>query len=94
MENAIDGILLIDKNEGESSYDVVRKVKSAFNARKGMKTGHAGTLDPFATGMLVILLGQGTKLSPFIMSERKVYLATVMLGVETDTLDPTGQVIR
>ena len=93
MEHPIDGILLIDKTEGETSHDVVKKVKSALGL-KGCKVGHAGTLDPFATGLLIILLGQGTKLSRFIMSEGKVYLGTVRLGVETDTLDGTGSVVR
>jgi tRNA pseudouridine55 synthase len=86
-----DGILLIDKNEGETSYEVVRKVKSALKMKK---VGHAGTLDPFATGLLIILLGRGTKLSPFVMSETKVYLGTIRLGLETDTLDSTGRVVR
>jgi len=86
-----DGILLIDKNDGESSYEVVRKVKSALDIQK---VGHAGTLDPFATGLLIILLGRGTKLSPFIMSQSKVYLAKMRLGVKTDTLDLTGNVIQ
>jgi tRNA pseudouridine55 synthase len=86
-----DGILLIDKDEGESSYDVVRKVKSALGIKK---VGHAGTLDPFATGLLIILIGQGTKLSPFIMSHKKTYLATLRLGAETDTMDKTGKVVR
>jgi len=88
-----DGILLIDKSAGETSYDVVRKIKTAFRGMKVGKFGHAGTLDPFATGLLIILVGQGTKLSPFIMSQRKRYLATVRLGIETDTLDPTGNII-
>ena len=94
MEHPIDGILLIDKHEGETSYDVVKKAKHAFNARKALKVGHAGTLDPFATGLLIILLGQGTKLSQFLMAGKKNYLATMRLGVETDTLDPTGRVVR
>ncbi len=94
MEYPIDGILLIDKNEGETSHDVVKKVKDAFNARKGLKVGHAGTLDPFATGLLILLLGQGTKLSNFLMAGKKDYLATMRLGIETDTLDPTGRVVR
>lgn len=94
MKQLVEGILLIDKNEGETSYDVVNKIKSVFNKGKTIKVGHAGTLDPFASGLLIILLGQGTKLSPFVMSEKKVYLATMSLGVETDTLDPTGRVIR
>lgn len=94
MGRSIDGILLIDKEEGETSYGVVKKVRSALAGLDVKKVGHAGTLDPFATGLLIILLGQGTKLSPFIMSESKVYLATIRLGIETDTMDPTGQVIH
>ena len=94
MEYPIDGIILVDKNEGETSYDVVRKVKSSLGGGKVQKVGHAGTLDPFATGLLIILLGQGTKLSQHIMSGDKVYLATMRLGVETDTLDLTGKTVR
>jgi tRNA pseudouridine55 synthase len=94
MEYPIDGILLIDKREGETSYGVVKRAKRVFTTRKALKVGHAGTLDPFATGLLIILLGQGTKLSPFLMAEAKEYVATMRLGVETDTLDPTGRVVR
>lgn len=86
-----DGILLIDKNEGETSFDVVRRLKKTLKTKK---IGHAGTLDPFATGLLIILLGQGTKLSPFLMSGEKRYRATICLGVETDTQDPEGHIIR
>lgn len=86
-----DGILLIDKNTGETSYDVVRKIKRVLGIRK---IGHSGTLDPFATGLLIILLGQGTKLSPYLMAGKKRYRATLKLGIETDTLDPTGRIIR
>lgn len=93
MGRSIDGILLVDKEEGKTSYGVVRKVRAAFSKSDVKKVGHAGTLDPFATGLLIILLGQGTKLSSFLMSERKVYLATIRLGIETDTMDPTGQVV-
>lgn len=92
MGSPTDGILLVDKDEGETSADVVRKIKSSFKGSKGLKVGHAGTLDPFASGLLIILLGQGTKLSRFIMSGNKVYLATMRLGIETDTLDLTGMV--
>jgi tRNA pseudouridine55 synthase len=88
---AVDGVLPVDKQEGESSFAVVRQVRRILGVKK---TGHAGTLDPFATGLLVILLGQGTKLSPFLMAGRKRYLATLRLGSETDTLDLTGQVVR
>lgn len=97
MKHPDDGILLVDKAEGETSHGVVKKVRSALHQGKRYKgkrykVGHAGTLDPFATGLLVVLLGQGTKLSKFIMAGEKEYLATLELGVETDTLDPTGTV--
>jgi len=93
MAHKIDGILLVDKMEDETSYDVVKKVKSLFGGGRVQKVGHAGTLDPFATGLLIILLGQGTKLSNFIMSGTKLYLAGIRLGIETDTMDPTGRVM-
>ncbi len=92
MKPPRDGILLVDKEEGESSHGVVQKVKSALRYGRRYKVGHAGTLDPFATGLLVVLLGQGTKLSRFMMAGEKAYLATLELGIETDTLDPTGRV--
>ncbi|MEW6665014.1 MAG: tRNA pseudouridine(55) synthase TruB [Thermodesulfobacteriota bacterium] len=91
MGSTLDGILLVDKQEGESSFSVVRRVRRALKAGKA---GHAGTLDPFATGLLVILIGQGTKLFPYVASEDKEYRATLTLGVETDTLDLTGRVVR
>lgn len=94
MGHSTDGILLIDKEEGETSYGVVKKVRSSLAYLNVKKVGHSGTLDPFATGLLIILLGQGTKLSPFIMPESKVYLATLRLGIETDTMDPTGKAVR
>ena len=81
----------MDKEEGESSYGVVRKVKRLLNIRK---VGHAGTLDPFATGLLIVLLGKGTKLSDYVMSESKVYEGVIRLGIETDSFDQTGRVIR
>lgn len=91
MGSTPDGVLLVDKEEGESSFAVVRKVKRGLRAGK---VGHAGTLDPFATGLLVILIGQGTKLFPYLTSEDKEYRATLRLGAETDTLDLTGRVVR
>lgn len=89
--NPYNGIVLIDKNEGETSFDVVKRLRHVLNIKK---VGHSGTLDPFATGLLIILLGQGTRLSPYLMSGEKRYRATMRLGVETDSLDPTGRVIR
>jgi tRNA pseudouridine55 synthase len=94
MGHLLDGILLIDKKAGVTSYEVVRKVKTAFRTRERMKVGHAGTLDAPAAGLLIVLLGQGTKLFPYIVSQPKRYLATMTLGVETDTLDFTGEVLH
>jgi len=86
-----DGIMLIDKEPGPSSFGVVECIKNLTGARKA---GHAGTLDPFATGLLIVLLDQGTKLSPFLMSQDKLYRAALRLGVETDTGDVTGTIIE
>ena len=84
-----DGVMIVDKEEGETSSNVVRKVKKLL---KVGKVGHAGTLDPFATGLLLVLLGQGTKLAPYLMAGDKTYLGTLTLGTETDTLDRTGRI--
>ena len=84
-----DGVLIVDKDEGETSFSVVRKVKKLLGLSK---VGHAGTLDPFATGLLLVLVGQGTKLSPYLMAGDKTYLGTLTLGTETDTMDRTGRV--
>ncbi|MBU2499105.1 MAG: tRNA pseudouridine(55) synthase TruB [Proteobacteria bacterium] len=83
--------MLIDKEEGRSSFDVVKEVRRILKIKK---VGHAGTLDPFATGLLVVLLGQGTKLAPYLMAGVKEYRATLRLGVETDTMDPTGLIVQ
>ena len=85
-----DGLLLIDKPAGVSSHDVVARVR---RARGGIKAGHAGTLDPFATGLLMVALGRATRLIRFLPSGPKVYHATIEFGTETDTDDRTGQVI-
>jgi len=85
-----DGILIVDKEPGPSSFKIVEKIKGLLKAKKA---GHAGTLDPFATGVLIVLLNQGTKLSPFLMSHDKAYKASLKLGVETDTQDSTGRII-
>lgn len=86
----IDGILLVDKEEGITSYDVIRKLKRFLPHKQ--KIGHGGTLDPFATGLLVILLGRATKLMNTIHSMNKVYEVVGEFGYETDTQDPTGKV--
>lgn len=85
----MDGILVIDKAEGLTSFDVVAKVRRLLRVKK---CGHTGTLDPMATGVLPVLLGSATKLSPYLMDTKKEYLATMVLGQSTDTLDRTGQV--
>jgi len=84
-----DGLLLVDKPGGITSFAVVRRVRQALKVKK---VGHLGTLDPFATGLLPLALGEATKLAQFLLDEPKSYLATLKLGVETDTQDLTGQV--
>jgi len=88
---APDGLLLVDKPAGITSHDVVSLVRGAAKTRR---VGHAGTLDPFATGLLVTLIGRGTRLIPYIDGEPKIYEATIRFGAETETDDPTGAVIR
>jgi tRNA pseudouridine55 synthase len=91
MGNSYDGIILIDKEEGKTSFGVVKAIRRLLKVKK---VGHAGTLDPFATGLLIVLLGQGTKLSNYLMAGDKAYQATMRLGVETDTQDLTGRVVK
>jgi len=83
------GFLLVDKDQGWTSHDVVAKVR----AHVGGKVGHAGTLDPMATGLLVLALGKATKLLRFVQGEEKEYLATALFGVATDSLDADGAVV-
>ncbi|HEX5138998.1 MAG TPA: tRNA pseudouridine(55) synthase TruB [Planctomycetota bacterium] len=85
-----DGILLIDKPAGPSSAQAIAPLKRRF---KGSRVGHAGTLDPFASGLLVVLVGDATRLQDLAMALPKTYVATVRFGVETDTLDPLGAVV-
>lgn len=87
----IDGILPIDKPCGCSSYDVIRRLKYTFGFRK---IGHAGTLDPLATGLLLIVLGKATKASQALMCGTKTYEGVIQLGVETTTYDREGEVTQ
>jgi len=87
----VDGFLIIDKPAGCSSHDVVNRVRRILATKK---VGHTGTLDPFATGVLPIAVGEGTKAIPFLDEGEKCYLATLQLGITTDTLDITGTVLR
>ena len=86
-----EGLLLIDKPAGVTSHDVVAIARRAIGERR---IGHAGTLDPFATGLLVLLLGRATRLLPYLDGEPKVYEARIQFGAETDTDDATGRVTR
>lgn len=85
----MEGILLIDKPAGVTSFDVIRKVKQSVG--KGYKIGHAGTLDPFATGLLVLTFGRYTKMFDAFQKMRKEYEVTAEFGYETDTYDLTGK---
>ena len=86
----MDGFLLIDKPQGVTSRDVVDDIVKKFNMPK---VGHTGSLDPFATGLLVITLGKGTKAGPYLEALEKTYVATLKLGTQTDSGDLTGKVI-
>lgn len=102
LSNAKDGILLVDKPAGWTSFDVVAKIRGQIKAeyaargekptKAQLKTGHAGTLDPFATGLLVILLGDATKKATEFLKLDKVYEATIRLGQTSTTGDPEGEI--
>src|ERR1041385_503932 len=83
----MDGILVIDKPEDWTSHDVVARVRRILKTRR---VGHTGTLDPFATGVMVILIGKATRLAQFLDTDDKEYEAVVRFGFETDTGDVTG----
>ena len=87
----IHGVFLLDKPQGMSSNDIMQKVKRIFQANKA---GHTGALDPLATGMLPICLGEATKFSQFLLDADKRYLVTAKLGERTDTSDAEGQVVE
>jgi tRNA pseudouridine55 synthase len=86
-----DGVLLVDKAEGMTSHDVVALVRRKLDIKK---VGHCGTLDPIATGLLLLTLGRGTKIQDLLMSEDKEYVGTMTLGISTDTQDREGEVIE
>jgi tRNA pseudouridine55 synthase len=87
----LSAILNVDKPSGMTSHDVVNVVRRVAGQRK---VGHAGTLDPMATGVLLICLGQGTRVSEYLMAGRKRYRASITLGASTDTYDAEGQIVR
>ena len=87
----MQGILIINKPQGYTSQDVVSKVKKILNIKKA---GHTGTLDPLATGVLPIMLGNYTKLSKYLIEHDKIYLAKIKLGEKKDTGDEEGKTIE
>ena len=87
----MNGILLINKPIDFTSRDVVNKLTKILKTKK---IGHTGTLDPIATGVLVVCVGNTTKLCELLTSEYKEYVATIKLGIKTDTLDTTGNIIE
>lgn len=86
----VDGVIAIDKPSGPTSFDIVAQVRRAYGSRA---VGHAGTLDPLATGVLVVMLGEATKLSDYLTAADKQYVAEVSFGRTTDTLDSQGKTI-
>lgn len=88
-ESGIDGVLLVDKEPGMTSHDVVAITRRALDTKK---VGHCGTLDPLATGLLLITIGRGTKIQDLLMSEDKEYVGTLELGKTTESQDADGEV--
>ena len=91
----LDGIVLFDKPAGITSHDAVARMRHALASGGGRrKVGHAGTLDPFATGLLLILVGRATRVQRFVMALRKTYEATARFGATSTTGDPEGEIVR
>jgi tRNA pseudouridine55 synthase len=89
---APDGVLLCDKPAGVTSHDVVAGVRRALG--RGVKVGHAGTLDPFATGLLLVLVGRATRVQRFLMELRKRYVVSARFGAVSSTGDPEGEIVE
>lgn len=88
---SVEGVVVVDKARGPTSHDVVARHRRELGVRQ---IGHAGTLDPMATGVLVLAVGEATKLVPYLTAEDKTYEATLLFGVGTDTLDADGHVVE
>lgn len=91
QSNNLDGVLIVDKAPGMTSHDVVAIVRRALDTKK---VGHCGTLDPLATGLLIVVIGRGTKIQDLLMSEDKEYIGTLRLGEVTDSQDADGEVLE
>src|SRR5688572_27686443 len=89
--DSLDGALLVDKPSGPTSHDIVGAIRHRFGIKK---VGHCGTLDPAATGLLIIVLGKATKLSEKLMSDDKTYEGTAKLGEATDSYDADGEITK
>src|SRR5437773_10299185 len=89
--NKMDGIILIDKPQNKTSHQLVQTIKKKLGAQK---VGHAGTLDPLATGLLIILVNKATKLSNLLLNKDKTYEVVAQLFIETDTVDITVQITK
>jgi len=89
QSNNLDGVLIVDKAPGMTSHDVVAIVRRALDTKK---VGHCGTLDPLATGLLLVVIGRGTKIQDLLMSEDKEYVGTLKLGEMTDSQDADGEI--
>ena len=85
------GVLIINKPQGPTSHDIVNKIRRLYSTKK---VGHTGTLDPMATGVLVVLIGRAAKACEYSLTDRKKYTATLRLGIETDTEDTTGNILK
>jgi tRNA pseudouridine55 synthase len=88
-----DGVVLYDKPAGVTSHDVVAKMRRALRSGARVKVGHAGTLDPFATGLLLVLVGRATRVQRFLMALPKSYEATARFGAVSNTGDPEGEIV-
>ena len=91
MDDSLNGVLLVDKGQDMTSHDVVAVARRCLGTKK---IGHCGTLDPMATGMLILVIGTGTKISDLLMSEDKEYVGTLTLGTTTNTQDAEGEVVE
>ncbi len=90
MTEEISGVLIVNKHEGVTSHDIVGKIRKLYGTRR---VGHTGTLDPMATGVLVVLIGRAAKASEYLTSNSKHYRATLRLGLTTDSEDTTGKIL-
>jgi tRNA pseudouridine55 synthase len=91
QSNSLDGVLLVDKARGMTSHDVVAMIRRRLNIKK---VGHCGTLDPLATGLLIAVIGRGTKIQDLLMAEDKEYEGTMKLGETTDSQDADGKILE